>query len=89
MNNKNILTVALISIAVLLAILGIFYYSFGGPRVDEVTMQQAEADSLRNVLRETQQKLNEEQKQNQKANLTPTLTLEQQQAKLEKELLLK
>jgi len=89
MNNKNIFTIALISIAILLAISGIFYYSFGTPKVDEVTKQQAEADSLRNVLRETQQKLNEEQKLHQKANLTPPLTLEQQQAKLEKELLMK
>jgi hypothetical protein len=89
MNNKNIFTIALISIAILLAISGIFYYSFGTPKVDEVTKQQAEADSLRNVLRETQQKLNEEQKLHQKANLTPPLTLEQQQSKLEKELLMK
>lgn len=89
MNNKNTFTIALVSIAVLLAILGLLYYSFGTPRVDEVTQQQMEADSLRTVLRETQQKLNEEQKLHQKANLTPPLTLEQQQAKLEKELLMK
>jgi hypothetical protein len=54
-----------------------------------VTKEQAEADSLRTVLRETQKQLNEAEQKAAKKDLTPPLTLEQQQAKLEKALLKK
>lgn len=52
-----------------------------------MTPGQIEADSLRTVLRETQKELNEAEEKAAKKDLTPPLTLEQQQAKLEKELL--
>lgn len=53
---------------------------------DTVTPAQTEADSLRTVLRETQKELNEAEQKAAKKNLTPPLTLEQQQDKLEKDL---
>ena len=82
-------TKILIGSALVLALLGGVYKLFGGPRQDVVTKEQAEADSLRTVLRETQKQLNEAEQKAAKKDLTPPLTLEQQQAKLEKELLKK
>lgn len=79
----------LIGSALVLVLLGLTYKFFGGPRKDNVTAAQVEADSLRTVLRETQQKLNEAEQKSSKKNLTPPLTLEQQQAKLERALLRK
>ena len=82
-------TKILIGSAIVLALLGGVYKLFGGPRQDVVSAEQAEADSLRTVLRETQKELNEAEQKAAKKDLTPPLTLEQQQAKLEKALLKK
>jgi hypothetical protein len=82
-------TKILIGSAIVLALLGGVYKLFGGPRQDVVSTEQAEADSLRTVLRETQKELNEAEQKAAKKDLTPPLTLEQQQAKLEKALLKK
>lgn len=82
-------TKILIGSAIVLALLGGVYKLFGGPRQDVVSAEQAEADSLRTVLRETQKELNEAEQKAAKKDLTPPLTIEQQQAKLEKALLKK
>ncbi|MEY3270007.1 MAG: hypothetical protein RIS89_102, partial [Bacteroidota bacterium] len=82
-------TKILIGSAIVLALLGGVYKLFGGPRQDVVSAEQAEADSLRTVLRETQKELNAAEQKAAKKDLTPPLTLEQQQAKLEKALLKK
>ena len=79
-------TKILIGAALILALIGGVYKLFGGPRQDAVTPAQTEADSLRMVLRETQKELNEAEQKATKKDLTPPLTLEQQQAKLEKDL---
>jgi hypothetical protein len=81
------ITKILIGSAIVLLLLGLTYKFFGGPRKDNVSAAQIEADSLRTVLRETQQKLNEAEQKSSKKDLTPPLTLEQQRVKLEKELL--
>ena len=83
------ITKILIGSALVLVLLGLTYKFLGGPRKDTVTAAQIEADSLRTVLRETQQKLNEAEQKSSKKDLTPPLTLEQQQAKLERALLVK
>lgn len=88
-NRNSIGTIILISCAAILLIVGLLYSLMGGAKADVVTKEQAEADSLRTVLRETQQKLMEEQIQKEAVDLTPKLTLEEQQAKLEHDLLLK
>jgi len=79
-------TKILIGSALVLVLVGGVYKLFGGPRQDVMTQDQIEADSLRTVLRETQKELNEAEQKAAKKDLTPPLTLEQQQAKLEKEL---
>jgi hypothetical protein len=79
-------TKILIGSALVLVLVGGVYKLFGGPRQDVLTQDQIEADSLRTVLRETQKELNEAEQKAAKKDLTPPLTLEQQQAKLEKEL---
>ena len=79
-------TKILIGAALILVLIGGVYKLFGGPRQDAVTPAQTEADSLRMVLRETQKELNEAEQKAAKKDLTPPLTLEQQQAKLEKDL---
>ena len=79
-------TKILIGAALTLVLIGGVYKLFGGPRQDAVTPAQTEADSLRMVLRETQKELNEAEQKAAKKDLTPPLTLEQQQAKLEKDL---
>ncbi|MEN9420710.1 MAG: hypothetical protein RLZZ107_181 [Bacteroidota bacterium] len=79
-------TKILIGSALVLVLVGGVYKLFGGPRQDVMTQDQIEADSLRTVLRETQKELNEAEQRAAKKDLTPPLTLEQQQAKLEKEL---
>ena len=79
-------TKILIGAALTLVLIGGVYKLFGGPRQDAVTPAQTEADSLRTVLRETQKELNEAEQKATKKDLTPPLTLEQQQAKLEKDL---
>ena len=79
-------TKILIGAALILALIGGVYKLFGGPRQDAVTPAQTEADSLRMVLRETQKELNEAEQKATKKDLTPPLTLEQQHAKLEKDL---
>ena len=88
-NKNSIGTIILVSCAVILVIVGLLYSLMGGAKADVVTKEQAEADSLRTVLRETQQKLMEEQRQKEAVDLTPKLTPEDQQAKLEHDLLLK
>jgi hypothetical protein len=80
------LTKILIGSALVLVLVGGVYKLFGGPRQDVITQDQIEADSLRTVLRETQKELNEAEQKASKKDLTPPLTLEQQQAKLEKDL---
>ncbi|MDP4868106.1 MAG: hypothetical protein NWQ65_06395 [Crocinitomicaceae bacterium] len=80
-------TKILIGSALVLVLVGVVYKLFGGPRQDVMTPGQIEADSLRNVLRETQKELNAAEQKAAKKDLTPPLTLEQQKAKLEKELL--
>ena len=62
-NKNSIGTIILISCAAILLIVGLPYSLMGGAKADVVTKEQAEADSLRTVLRETQQKLMEEQRQ--------------------------
>jgi hypothetical protein len=79
-------TKILIGSALTLVLIGAVYKLFGGPRQDVMTQGQIEADSLRTVLRETQKELNAAEQKAAKKDLTPPLTLEQQQAKLEKEL---
>lgn len=79
-------TKLLIGSALALVLIGGVYKLFGGPRQDTVSPAQIEADSLRTVLRETQKELNEAEQKATKKDLTPPLTLEQQQAKLEKDL---
>lgn len=79
-------TKLLIGSALTLVLVGGGYKLFGGPRQDTVSPAQIEADSLRTVLRETQKELNEAEQKATKKDLTPPLTLEQQQAKLEKDL---
>lgn len=79
-------TKLLIGSALTLVLVGGVYKLFGGPRQDTVSPAQIEADSLRTVLRETQKELNEAEQKATKKDLTPPLTLEQQQAKLEKDL---
>ena len=79
-------TKILIGAALTLVLIGGVYKLFGGPRQDTVTPAQTEADSLRTVLRETQKELNEAEQKAAQKDLTPPLTLEQQQAKLEKDL---
>jgi hypothetical protein len=79
-------TKILIGSALVLVLVGGVYKLFGGPRQDVMTQDKIEADSLRTVLRETQKELNEAEQKAAKKDLTPPLTLEQQQAKLEKEL---
>jgi hypothetical protein len=79
-------TKILIGSALTLVLIGAVYKLFGGPRQDVMTKGQIEADSLRTVLRETQKELNAAEQKAAKKDLTPPLTLEQQQAKLEKEL---
>ena len=79
-------TKILIGSALVLVLVGGVYKLFGGPRQDVITQDQIEADSLRTVLRETQKELNEAEQKASKKDLTPPLTLEQQQAKLEKDL---
>jgi hypothetical protein len=79
-------TKILIGSALTLVLIGAVYKLFGGPRQDVMTQGQIEADSLRTVLRETQKELNAAEQKAAKNDLTPPLTLEQQQAKLEKEL---
>jgi hypothetical protein len=79
-------TKILIGSALVLVLVGGVYKLFGGPRQDVLTHDQIEADSLRTVLRETQKELNAAEQKAAKKDLTPPLTLEQQQAKLEKEL---
>ena len=74
-------TKILIGSALVLVLVGGIYKLFGGPRQDTVTPAQTEADSLRTVLRETQKELNEAEQKASKKDLTPPLTLEQQQAK--------
>ncbi|MFM6946194.1 MAG: hypothetical protein ACKOWW_03575, partial [Flavobacteriales bacterium] len=88
-SKNSIGTIVIISCAVILLIVGLLYSLMGGAKSDVVTKEQAEADSLRTVLRETQQKLMEEQRKKEAVDVTPKLTLEQQQAKLEHELWLK
>ena len=79
-------TKILIGSALTLVLIGAVYKLFGGPRQDVMTQGQREADSLCTVLRETQKELNAAEQKAAKKDLTPPLTLEQQQAKLEKEL---
>jgi hypothetical protein len=79
-------TKILIGSALTLVLIGAVYKLFGGPRQDVMTQGQIEADSLRTVLRETQKELNAAEQKAAKKDLTPPLTLEQQQAKLEMEL---
>jgi hypothetical protein len=79
-------TKILIGSALTLVLIGAVYKLFGGPRQDVMTKGQIEADSLRTVLRETQKELNEAEQKAAKKDLTPPLTLEQQQDKLEKDL---
>lgn len=79
-------TKIIIGSALTLVLIGAVYKLFGGPRQDVMTQGQIEADSLRTVLRETQKELNAAEQKAAKKDHTPPLTLEQQQAKLEKEL---
>ena len=82
-------TKILIGSALTLVLIGAVYKLFGGPRQDVMTQGQIEADSLRTVLRETQKELNAAEQKAAKKDLTPPLTLEQQKAKLQKELRIK
>ena len=82
-------TKILIGSALVLVLVGVVYKLFGGPRQDVMTQGQIEADSLRTVLRETQKELNAAEQKAAKKDLTPPLTLEQQKAKLQKELRIK
>lgn len=82
-------TKILIGSALTLVLIGAVYKLFGGPRQDVMTQGQIEADSLRTVLRETQKELNAAEQKAAKKDMTPPLTLEQQKAKLQKELRIK
>ncbi|MEN9698863.1 MAG: hypothetical protein RLZZ301_61 [Bacteroidota bacterium] len=79
-------TKVLIGAAIGLFLIGLLYKIAGGPRQDQVTKEQAQADSLRQVLRQTQDSLQQAEAKNRKVNVSPAETPAQKEERLRNEL---